>query len=159
MKKNIFLLFIMALLFSGCYKDNKYVVKKPANLIPENKLASIIKEMDVVQGIMSYNRTHSVNKPNSEPQYYDALFKHFGVTSEQVRQSMAYYISLGKPMADIYDKVLEQFSIDESLLYEEQYARENNRLDSTGVIHYQFMKHWLYTVIDSTAPYSFQPAF
>lgn len=159
MKKNIFLLFIMALLFSGCYKDNKYVVKKPADLIPENKLASIIKEMDVIQGIMSYNRTHRVNKPDAEQQYYSALFKHFGVTAEQVRQSIAYYISLGKPMADIYDKVLEQFSIDESLLYGEQYARDNNQLDSTGVYHYQFMKHWLYTVIDSTSPYNFQPAF
>jgi len=132
---------------------------KPANLIPENKMAEIIKEMDVIQGIMSYNRMHNVHKPDAEPQYYSALFKHFGVTAEQVRQSMAYYISLGKPMADIYGKVLEQFSIEESLLYEEQYAREKNHLDSTGVYYHQFMKHWLYTVIDSTAPYCFQPAY
>ncbi len=149
----------MALLFSGCYKDNKYVVKKPVDLIPENKLANIIKEMDVIKGIMSHNLTHGVHKSDAEQLYFDALFKHFDVTSEQVRQSIAYYISLGKPMADIYDKVLEQFSIDQSLLYAEQYSRDNNRLDYRGIHIYQFKKHWIFSVIDSAVPYNFKPDF
>ena len=158
MRKIFFLLF-MALVFSGCYKDNKYVVAKPANLIPENEMADIVKEMDVVQGIVSYGRTHSILKQNAEKEYYNALFKHYGVTPEQVRQSMTYYISLGKPMADIYDKVLEKLSIDESMLYEEQYAKENDRLDSNGLYDYQFRRHWIYSVIDSAVPYSFKPIF
>lgn len=159
MKKTIFLLFIMALILSGCYKDNKYTVTKPANLIPENKLASIIKEMDIVQGIISYNRTHRVHDPSAEERYYAILFKHYEVTAEQVRQSMAWYISEGKPMAKIYDKVLEQFSIDESLLYEEETARQSNRIDSAGIYKLQFKQHWIYNVVDSAIPYSFKPVF
>lgn len=163
MKKNIFLLFIMTLVLSGCYKNNKYVVAKPNNLIPENKLANIIKDMDIVQGIVNYNRTHrrdhKKDNEDNEKEYYQTLFKHYDVTAEQVRQSITYYISLGKPMANIYDKVLEKFSIEESMLYEEQYARDNNRLDTNGMLKYQFRKHWLFSTIDSIMPYSFKPIF
>ncbi|MBE0650145.1 MAG: DUF4296 domain-containing protein [Bacteroidales bacterium] len=158
MKKKFFFLFLMTLLLSGCYKDNKLKFTKPADLIPENELADIIKEMDVIQGIVSYNRTHDIKSPSAEQEYYNALFKHYGVTAEQIRQSMSYYISLGKPMADIYDKVLSQFSIEESMLYVTQNAGQIQRLDSTGILRLQFKQHWIYSR-DSTIPYSFKPIF
>lgn len=159
MKKNIFLLLFMALVLSGCYKDNKLKVTKPANLIPENKLANIIKDMDVVQGIVSYTRTNSrIHDPSIEEKYYTFLFRHYGVTAEQVRNSISYYIALGKPMADIYDKVLEKFYIDESLLYQQQNTYNSPFLDSTGILRLHWSRHWIYGR-DSTVPYSFKPVF
>lgn len=158
MKKNIFLLFLVAFVLSGCYKDNKLKVTKPADLIPANKLANIIKEMDVIQGIVSFNRTHNIHNSSAEQEYYSVLFKHYGVTAKQVRESMSYYISQGKVMANIYDNVLSQFSIDESLLYALQNARENHRLDSTGILRLQLKLHWIYSQ-DSAIPYSFKPIF
>ncbi len=148
----------MALLLSGCYKANKLKVIKPANLIPENQLVNILRDMDLIQGIMSYNRTHGVHNPSAEQEYYTVVFKHYGVTAEQVKQSMSYYISLGKPMADIYDKVLSQFSIDENMLYKDENARQIHRLDSTGILRLQFKQHWIYSG-DSVLPYNFKPVF
>lgn len=159
MKKNIFLLLLMALVLSGCYKDNKQKVIKPPDLIPENKLANIIKDMDFVQGIVSYERTHGNRRPAAaEKKYYDYLFKHYGVTAEQVRQSISYYIALGKPMVNIYDKVLEQFYIDQTLLYERQHIVNSPYLDSTGVLRLMWTRHWINN-LDSTAPYCFKPIF
>jgi len=158
MKKNIFLLFLMAFILSGCYKDNKLKVTKPADLIHENKLSNIIKEMDIIQGIVSYNRTHNAHDPSAEQEYYTVMFNHYGVTAKQVRESMSYYISQGKVMANIYDNVLSQFSIDESLLYALQNARESRRLDSTGILRLQWKLHWIYSD-DSAIPYSFKPVF
>ncbi len=148
----------MAFVLSGCYKDNKLKVTKPVNLIPENELANIIKEMDVIQGIVSYKRTHNVYNQPSEQDYYKVLFKHYEVTAEQVRQSITFYISQGKVMANIYDKVLSQFSMDESILYEEQNAKESHRMDSTGILRLQWKLHWIYSQ-DSAIPYSFKPVF
>ncbi len=158
MKKNFFLLFFLALLLSGCYRNNKLKITRPPDLIPETKMVDILKDMDLIQGIISYNRTHNNHNPNAEQQYYHVVFEHYGVTAEQVRQSMGYYISLGKPMADIYDKVLSNFSIEESMLYQEQNARNLIRLDSAGIFKLQFKEHWIYSG-DSSVPFDFKPVF
>ncbi len=111
MYKPVFLFLLVSLLFSSCYKINKDVVNKPANLIPKDKMADIITDMEIIEGAFVYNRTHFPGYQNGlEKSYYKVLFNHYHVTKEQVKASLNYYNSKGDEMAGIYDKVLQKLA-------------------------------------------------
>ncbi len=117
MNKPLFLFFALALLFSGCYKVNKDVVKKPKNLIPKEKMADLITEMEIIEGASYYNRTHFPGHQDLKKESYKILFRRFHVTRDQVKASMNYYNSRGKEMASIYDLVQEQLAEKQNKLH------------------------------------------
>ncbi len=127
MHKTFFLFLLLAFLFSGCYKVNKDVVKKPANLIPKEKMADILTDMEIIQGAMTYNRTRYPEYVNIEKSYYQVLFQHYHVTREQVKASFNYYNSRGDEMARIYDLVLEKLAVKQSILNMKQKLLEEKR--------------------------------
>ncbi len=127
-KPSFLLLLVVALLFSGCYKVNKDVVRKPANLIPKDKMADIITEMQIIEGAAVYNRTHFPGYQNGkEETYYQFLFHHYHVTKEQVKASLDYYNSKGDEMAGIYDKVLAKLAEKQTEVKLEQQRIEDKK--------------------------------
>ncbi len=127
MQKSLLLFVLLALLLSGCYKVNKLEVKKPANLIPKEKMVDILTDMEIVQGAAVINRERYLGYQDIEKSYYQVLFNHYHVTESQIRSSMDYYNSQGTEMANIYDKVMSKLTEKQTILDEEQKIKEGKR--------------------------------
>ncbi|HDO06073.1 MAG TPA: DUF4296 domain-containing protein [Bacteroidetes bacterium] len=126
-KPFILLLILLAFIFSGCYKVNKDIVKKPVNLIPKDKMAGILTDMELIEGAVVYNRTHYPEYTDIEKSYYEVLFDHYHVTKSQIKASLNYYNSQGDEVAKIYDKVLSKLSEEQGILNEEIRKKENKK--------------------------------
>ncbi len=136
-KPFILLLVLLAFIFSGCYKVNKDIVKKPANLIPKAKMARILTDMELIEGAAIYDQTHYRGYTDIEKSYYEVLFDHYHVTKSQIKASLNYYNSQGVEVAKIYDNVLSKLSEKQSILNEEirkeeskEFRNENNYEDN-----------------------------
>ena len=126
-KPFILLLILLAFTFSGCYKVNKDIVKKPANLIPKDKMAGILTDMELIEGAVVYNQTHYPGYTDIEKSYYEVLFDHYNVTKSQIKASLNYYNSQGDESAKIYDKVQSRLSEKQSILNEEMRKEESKK--------------------------------
>ena len=127
MYKPFFLFLSLSLLFSGCYKVNKEEVKKPANLIPKEKMANLITDMEIIEGAAVYNKTHFPGYQEMKKEYYRSLFDRYHVTRKQVKASLDYYNSRGAEMAAIYDKALELLIQKQDELNREQQKAEEEK--------------------------------
>ncbi len=127
MQKSITLFLLLALLFSGCYKVNKLEVKKPAHLIPKDKMVDIITDMEIIHSVVVYNREHYPEYGSKEKSYYQALFNHYHVTKNQIRDNMEYYISQGNEMAKIYEKVMAKLAKKQAVLDEQLRIKEGKK--------------------------------
>lgn len=156
MRRSILLLLMTVLVFSGCYQNHQLKEKKPANLIPENKMADIVRDMDLITAIVSYRRARGKVKP-SEEEYYRAMFQRYQVTAQQVRASMEYYYDHEAVMNRIYEKALADLSLKQSEARLEKGLKENKFLDWDGLFNYGYRNLWLYN--DSTPAYEFKPIF
>ncbi len=126
-KPFILLLILLAFIFSGCYKVNKDIVKKPANLIPKAKMAEILTDMELIEGAVVYDQIHYPGYVDVEKSYYEVLFNHYHVTKSQIKASLNYYNSQGDEVAKIYDKVLSKLSEEQSVLNEEMRKEEGKK--------------------------------
>ncbi|MBN2639842.1 MAG: DUF4296 domain-containing protein [Bacteroidales bacterium] len=156
MRKSLFLLIMFVLVFSGCYQNNKLNNKKPKNLIPENKMALILKDMNMVTTIVDYRRARGRVKPTEE-EYYQSVFQHYDVNAEQVRKSMDYYYSDEKLMVKIYDNILSYFTAMQSDLRIEKQVQEDDLINGDGLFNYNYKKQWIYR--DSIPAFNFEPVF
>ena len=127
MYKPFFLFLSLSLLFSGCYKVNKEEVKKPANLIPKEKMANLITDMEIIEGAAVYNKTHFPGYQEMKKEYYRSLFDRYHVTRKQVKASLDYYNSRGAEMAAIYDKALKLLIQKQDELNREQQKAEEEK--------------------------------
>lgn len=152
----IFLILIFGL--SGCYKNNQLKVQKPKNLIPKKKLTLVIKNMEIAEAIISYQRNHAINGSISEQDFYNKIFSEYHLTPSQIRKSINYYTSQGEVMGNIYNNILKDFSSMENEIYLKKNLRGNKFLNNKGLLKLNFSTHWLYGE-DSTLPYCFKPVF
>ena len=157
MRKTLFFLILFLFTLSGCYQNHKLKDVKPADLIPENKMANIIRDMDVISSIVAYHRARGIVRP-SEEEYYRALFDHYHVTAKQIRENMRYYNSSDDKMMRIYDRVLSDLSQMQSNVYLEKDVSENKLMDQQGIFNYLYKKQWIFYP-DSVPGYQFKPEF
>jgi len=127
MQKSFILFVLLALLLSGCYKVNKLEVKRPANLIPKEKMIDILTDMEIIQGAAVINRDRYLGYKNLQKSYYQVLYSHYHVTESQIRASMDYYNNQGTEMANIYDKVMSKLTEKQAILTEEQKIEEGKK--------------------------------
>ncbi len=126
-KKTVSFLFIL-LLFSGCYKVNKDVVPKPANLIPKEKMAKILTDMEIIEGAAAFYRGRYPGYQDMTKEYYQVLFRRYGVTKDQITASLNYYNNHGNEMASIYDVVIKNLREKQAILSLEK-ERKNHHQD------------------------------
>ncbi len=158
MRKIYIIFFILIFGLSGCYKNNKLKVQKPNNLIPKKKLTLVIKNMEIAEAIISYERSHAVKGNISEKDFYNKIFSEYHVTPSQIRKSIDYYTSQGEVMGKIYNNILNDFSLMENEIYLKKNLRGNKFLNNKGQLTLNFRTQWFYGA-DSTLPYCFKPLF
>ncbi len=101
-----FLMFALA----SCYHVNKDVVPKPEKLIPRDTMVSIIVDINLIDGIVSFNNLNRINNKNLKKEYYERLFLRYGITENELKENMEYYSSEYDEMTSIYDEAIERLT-------------------------------------------------
>lgn len=121
---NILYIILLATLLFGC----KSKTKVPSDIIPENKIVSLLVDMHIADATTNLIRIKQ-NKLNIKPEdyYYSVLSKHH-TNKETFDKSIKYYSKNLEQYNKIYDEVLKRLSIIEGSLTE---VKKKN--DSTKV--------------------------
>ena len=99
MKKDIILLLVLTF-FSSCLSNNS--IKKPDNLINQEKMEAILYDLSIINSI----RSSSYKNPNYSDISLDSyIFLKYGVDSLQLVQSESYYSKTPKIYLKIYNNV------------------------------------------------------
>ncbi|WP_036157043.1 DUF4296 domain-containing protein [Maribacter forsetii] len=97
--KQLFLLTVVLLLVSSCVEE---LIEKPDNLIPEDKMVLIIKEMAIVNAAKATNLS-KLRENGVEPTSF--IFAKFEIDSAQFVDSDRYYASKPLRYENMYKKV------------------------------------------------------
>ena len=97
--KHLFFLVVAMLMLSSCVEE---LVEKPDNLIPEDKMVAVIKEMAIVNAAKATNLS-KLRENGVEPTSF--IFKKFEIDSAQFVDSDRYYASKPLRYENMYKKV------------------------------------------------------
>ena len=97
--RSIWVLFI-AVFFISC--QNVEEIKKPANLIPEDKMVDVLTDLSILNSAKNYNRS-LLEETGIQPDKY--LFEKYQIDSLQLAESTGYYAKKYDILDDIYAKV------------------------------------------------------
>lgn len=118
--KRIFCFFMGLFLLVSCAEE---VVEKPENLIPKDKMATILLDLAIL------NATKSAAKNRFEDsgiEIMDFLYRKYGIDSVQFSQSDLYYASNPLEYQAIYEEVKSKLDVEKKDLEE----RSKRRSDS-----------------------------
>ncbi len=134
---SIFLLYI----FSGCYNENRFTVKPPERLLPEDTFVMVLTDVELVEGAIEYSREHHLKNRNKTERFYSYIYKKYNLTPVLLKQNMDYYNSNPDNMIKIYDKVLANLTQVQTVLDLKKKTREIRIKDSLAKIdttHYVY---------------------
>ena len=97
MKKGI--LFVLGILLFSC---NEKVVEKPENLIPKEKMVTILHDLALLNSTKS---SYKAALENNGVKIMDFLYEKYDIDSVQFAQSDLYYASIPLEYQSIYEKV------------------------------------------------------
>jgi len=102
--KKLFCILTMAVFFISCGGHRN----APKDLISEDKLASILTEIHIADGLIGEQT--SLKDKKTKEKYYNSIFFKYKITRKQFDESMAYYTRNINVLNKIYFKVLENLS-------------------------------------------------
>ena len=76
----------------------------PPNLIPSDTLVKILVDVHLIEASLKIKHTKKPDNERFTNLYYNQLFNKYGITREQLNQSLTYY----QRHAEIFDKIYEQ---------------------------------------------------
>ena len=118
MQKYVVVIFL-GLLFS-C---NEKVVEKPENLIPEDKMATILYDISLLNAGKVIN-VSILNEYDIEPMGY--IYTKYGIDSIQFVKSDTYYASMPTVYEAIYTKVKDRLEKGEKFFEEERKRKQDS---------------------------------
>lgn len=115
--------FVLILLLGSLLACNN-VSKKPApeNLIPEEKMISILLDVAKIDAAISYNRKKFTAQQISPKKY---IYQKYQIDSAQLAESSAYYIDHHKVNTRIYEAVKERLKAHVAVLDSLKKKKEN----------------------------------
>lgn len=122
MQKYIVVVFL-GLLFS-C---NEKVVDKPENLIPEDKMATILYDISLLNAGKIINES-ILNEYDIEPMGY--IYTKYGIDSVQFVKSDTYYASIPTVYEAIYTKVKDRLEKDEQFFEDERQQKQDSLMEA-----------------------------
>jgi arsenate reductase-like glutaredoxin family protein len=129
----------MMISFVSCYHENKDIVQKPDKLFPHDTMVSLIVDINLIDGIESFNKLNGMNNNDLKKEYYERLFLKYGITENELKQNMEYYSSQYDEMQEIYDEAIARLNkIKDDLKEKEMLEKQNEKpvLPPAPVWHY-----------------------
>jgi len=82
----------------------------PANLIPEDKMISLLTDIRLLEGAYSLNYRQVDTSEYKIESYYQKIFKDYNVSKEQFKTSYSFYSTQENKMPAIENAVIERLS-------------------------------------------------
>lgn len=127
MTSKILFVLLIPLLYS-CYHVNQPAANVPDHLLNEEEMASIITDVQLVEGALSYRRTLRIEQKDFRESAYQQLFSTYGITARVLNDNIRYYNNEPEKMELIYEQVLAKLSRIQSELTDTE-----SKTDSTSV--------------------------
>ncbi len=126
MKKHAIILIGLMVFFSCAQK----LLEKPDNLIPKDKMVSILKDMTVINAAKSTN-SGILKEYGIDPTNY--VFKKYDIDSTQFVESDRYYASLPQEYESIYREVESLLEKEQERMEEAKYTSDSLNLSKKGI--------------------------
>ncbi|TDS12613.1 uncharacterized protein DUF4296 [Maribacter caenipelagi] len=117
--KHLLFLVVALLMLSSCAEE---LVEKPDNLIPEDKMVAVIKEMAIVNAAKATNLS-KLRENGVEPTSF--IFKKYEIDSAQFVDSDRYYASKPLQYENMYKKVESDLEDQRLKLEDEKKIRDS----------------------------------
>ena len=109
--------------FSSC---DKPPVEKPDNLIPEDKMISMLADIHLAEATFATRRHQDSTIMNTtSPDFYQSVLKEYNVTDTIFEKSYVYYASQPKKFEKMYQQVMNKLNEME----QEFSGRKNEKLE------------------------------
>ena len=115
--------YIVAIFLALLFSCNEKVVEKPENLIPEDKMATILYDISLLNAGKIINES-ILNEYDIEPMGY--IYTKYGIDSVQFVKSDTYYASIPTVYEAIYTKVQDRLVEDEKYFEEERQQKQDS---------------------------------
>lgn len=108
----LFLLGVLVLfLLTACKTDRSIDTDPlPPNLIASDSLVKILVDVHLIEASLKTKHTKKPDNERFTNIYYDQLFKKYGITREQLNQSLDYYQRHAETFDKIYEQVITELS-------------------------------------------------
>lgn len=104
-------LVLIALLFYSCYHENQKEVVVPDKLLSEDELVTILTDLQLAEGLISYQRLQKVNvKKDYKDSVYNLVFENYEISIQDLTSNLDYYNNDPQNMELLYEKVLSNLS-------------------------------------------------
>jgi len=129
-----FFSFLIIGLLTSCYHEAAEEVVIPQRLLPEDSLVTVLTEVQLAEGAITYNRISHKKVKDDKEKYYAFIYRKFNLTPELLKENIDYYNSDPERMVAIYDKVLARLSELQAVLSVELKKKEKAKEDSINSI-------------------------
>lgn len=110
--------FIALLVFSSC--DSNTIIKKPANLIPKDKMVEVLSDVYISKSARSLKNNNGDRNIN----YHSFVYKNHNIDSISFHQSLKYYSSDIKQNEEILKLVKEKIDKQSELITNKKQKKE-----------------------------------
>ncbi len=123
------IIFLPALLLTACYHENRDIVPAPVKTISKDSMVKIVTDMQIIEGVVSYQRLNRVNNHDLKDNYYDKMLHHYGITAKQLQDNLNFYNAHPDVMGKIYNKVIENLTLENAKIESIHDKREKARME------------------------------
>ncbi|MDX1768376.1 MAG: DUF4296 domain-containing protein [Arenibacter troitsensis] len=119
--------YIVVIFLGLLFSCNEKVVVKPENLIPEDKMATILYDISLLNAGKIINES-ILNEYDIEPMGY--IYTKYGIDSIQFVKSDTYYASMPTVYEAIYTKVKDRLEKDEKFFEVERKQKQDSLMEA-----------------------------
>ncbi|MCM4172027.1 DUF4296 domain-containing protein [Arenibacter sp. TNZ] len=119
--------YIVPIFIGLLFSCNEMVVDKPENLIPEDKMVTILYDISLLNAGKIINES-ILNEYDIEPMGY--IYTKYGIDSIQFIGSDTYYASMPTVYESIYTKVKEKLEKEEKFFEEERQKKQDSLIEA-----------------------------
>jgi len=119
--------YIVVIFLGLLFSCNEKVVEKPENLIPEDKMVTILYDISLLNAGKIINES-ILNEYDIEPMGY--IYTKYGIDSVQFVKSDTYYASMPTVYETIYTKVKDRLEKDEKFFEDERQQKQDSLMEA-----------------------------
>ena len=103
--------FLLTFILFSCYTENKPPHDKPQTFLSEKEMVEILTDIQLAEGVLVYHRQKLADPSDQcKDSLFQAVFDHYGISGEVLRENINYYNTNPKLMEKLYEKVLTNLS-------------------------------------------------
>jgi hypothetical protein len=114
--RNYFLVLILAFGMVSCYQSPPEIEFDKAKVISADSMVSLLTDLHIADGIISTRKDKSIPVGHLSGEYFEVILKKHQIDRETFEESMRYYAYNTEEFSAIYEKVITNLSLKESLV-------------------------------------------